>query len=141
MRRIMLGLGAWIALGGLGACVLTGGLDPEATPDRGAEDFTALCAPCHGATGRGDGALAAGLERPPADLTGLSARNGGAFPMAYVMQKIWGYAEGQAPMAIMPRFGPVLDSPIVLFDSGDGIETPTPERLVDLANYLTTIQK
>ncbi len=38
-------------------------------------------------------------------------------------------------------FGPVLDSAPVLFDAGDGISTPTPKRLVDLANYLITLQR
>lgn len=140
MRNTMQAITGWLALGLLAACVMPG-QDPEATPDRGAEDFAALCAPCHGPSGVGDGPLAKGLDHPPADLTGLAARNGGSFPLPYVMHKIWGYAEGQAPMAIMPQFGPVLDSPIVLFDSGDGIQTPTPERLVDLANYLATIQR
>jgi hypothetical protein len=40
----------------------------------------------------------------------------------------------------MPQFGPLLDSPTVLVDVGDGIQTPTPERLIDLADYLKTIQ-
>lgn len=139
MRRIMVAICGWVALGAVTACVMPA-MTPDQTPDRGAEDFAALCAPCHGPGGKGNGPLAPTLEHPPADLTGLSARNGGSFPMARVMHKIWGYAEGQAPLDIMPQFGPVLDSPIVLFDAGDGIATPTPERLVDLANYLATLQ-
>ncbi len=35
---------------------------------RGARLFAALCAPCHGASGRGDGALAASIARPAMDL-------------------------------------------------------------------------
>ena len=38
------------------------------------------CVACHGATGRGDGSLAADLDTPPPDLTGIAARNGGTFP-------------------------------------------------------------
>jgi high-affinity iron transporter len=43
---------------------------PSATPSlsRGAEVYQANCAGCHGAVGRGDGPLAAGLEPPPANL-------------------------------------------------------------------------
>jgi mono/diheme cytochrome c family protein len=135
--RMLVAVGGWMALAALAACVMP----VTATPDHGAEDFNTLCAPCHGPSGRGDGPLALSLAHPPADLTGLAARNGGTFPMARVLHKIWGYAEGKAPVTIMPKFGPVLDSPIVLFDAGDGIQTPTPQRLVDLANYVATLQR
>ena len=44
---------------------------PRQIPDLGpaAADFTTHCAVCHGATGRGDGPAAKGLNPPPADLT------------------------------------------------------------------------
>jgi high-affinity iron transporter len=43
---------------------------PAVTPSlsRGAEVYQANCAGCHGTIGRGDGALAAGLTPPPANL-------------------------------------------------------------------------
>jgi high-affinity iron transporter len=43
---------------------------PALTPSlsRGAEVYQANCAGCHGAVGRGDGQLAAGLNPPPANL-------------------------------------------------------------------------
>ena len=59
--------------------------------------------------------------------------------MARVMSKIWGYSAGAVP-SMMPEFGPLLDSPIVLVDVGDGVQTPTPERLIDLGEYLKSIQ-
>ena len=121
----------------LAACV------PGQTPSQptsGAEDFDELCAPCHGATGKGDGPMGKTLAHRPADLTGLAARHGGKFPMAYVMSKIWGYSHGGAPGALMPKFAPLMEGPTVLVDTGDGIQTPTPLRLVEIANYLTTIQ-
>src|SRR3954462_8352608 len=40
---------------------------------RGATVYRANCAGCHGQVGRGDGAMAAGLNPKPADLTDLSA--------------------------------------------------------------------
>ena len=119
----------------LAACV-----PPGVAPTTGASDFAALCASCHGPTGVGNGDMAAGLAIKPADLTGLAARNGGAFPMARVMSKIWGYSRGAAATSMMPAFGPLLDSPTVLVDVGDGVQTPTPERLIDLADYLVSIQ-
>ncbi|MEO8242091.1 MAG: cytochrome C [bacterium] len=116
-------------------------LPPGVPPTSGASDFADLCAPCHGTTGVGNGPMAADLPRRPADLTGLSARNGGEFPLKRVMNKIWGYSRGKSVPSMMPKFGPLLQSQTVLVDVGDGIPTPTPERLIDLANYLATIQK
>jgi len=49
---------------------------PAQTPSlaRGAEVYQADCASCHGAVGRGDGALAAGLVPPPTNLADGPAR-------------------------------------------------------------------
>ncbi|WP_041669717.1 c-type cytochrome [Cereibacter sphaeroides] len=117
----------------LAACVAAPGVPT------GRADFSALCAGCHGATGRGDGEMAALLDRKPADLTTLSARNGGRFPGTRVMAQIWGYAKTGG--RVMPEFGPLLDSETVPFDGGDGILTPTPIRLVQLEQYLRTLQQ
>ena len=106
----------------------------------GAQDFAAYCSVCHGAAGKGDGALAAELAKKPADLTMLAAKNGGVFPTTRVMAQIWGYA-GKKGQGVMPDFGPLLDGELVLYDSGDGIETPTPIRLVQIAEYVKTLQK
>jgi len=57
---------------------------PAVTPSlsRGAEIYQANCAGCHGAVGRGDGAMAAGLTPPPANLAdGAALRN--ASPLDY----------------------------------------------------------
>lgn len=123
--------------------ILLAGCVPGETPSKptsGRSDFTELCAPCHGSSGRGDGEMAPGLAHPPADLTRLAKRHGGVFPMAYVMSKIWGYEKGGAPGALMPKFGALMDGPTVLVDTGDGIQTPTPLRLVEIANYIASIQ-
>ena len=119
----------------LAACV-----DGNEPADTGAEDYAAYCAACHGPTGKGDGAAAAGLARKPADLTQLSASNKGAFPTTRVMAQIWGYA-GAKGRGIMPDFGPLLQGEMVPYDGGDGIETPTPVRLVELAEYLKRLQQ
>jgi mono/diheme cytochrome c family protein len=129
-------IAALVLTGALAACVLPGAKKQVPT---GAEDFVAYCAACHGTTGVGNGEVAATLPKPPANLTSISTRNGGPFPMARVMSKIWGYAQKDG--VVMPQFSPLLDSDLVLFDSGDGIQTPTPLRLVQLAEYLKTLQK
>ncbi len=106
----------------------------------GAQDYAAYCSACHGASGAGDGELAAELATKPADITSLSAKNGGAFPTTRVMAQIWGYA-GKKGQDVMPDFGSLLDGELVPYDGGDGIETPTPIRLVQIAEYLETLQK
>ena len=131
--RIIL-LTAALALGG---CV-DGGTKGENTSP--AKDFADYCAGCHGAGGKGDGAAAAGLPKDPADLTRLSARNGGDFPATRVMAQIWGYAKAKG-RGVMPDFAPMMTGDLVPYDGGDGIETPTPERLVAIAEYLKTLQK
>ncbi len=44
---------------------------PRKTPDlaRGAQLYSESCASCHGATGAGDGPMAAGMQPPPVDFT------------------------------------------------------------------------
>jgi mono/diheme cytochrome c family protein len=46
----------------------------------GASMFNAYCASCHGLDGKGGGPAAKALAKAPADLTKISARNGGTFP-------------------------------------------------------------
>ena len=113
--------------------------EPEAPT--GADDFATYCAACHGSSGRGDGPAALGLDRKPADLTRISARNGGAFPGTAVMAKIWGYTGSRDGESPMPEFGPLLQGDLVPYDGGDGIKTPTPIRLVQIAEYLRLLQE
>lgn len=103
------------------------------------EDF---CLSCHGASGRGDGPAAAGLDHPPADLTRIAARNGGTFPTTRVMSVIDGYTRRGDRASVMPELGVALqEGPVVLYDAGDGVATPTPANLVALANYLQRLQR
>lgn len=117
----------------LGACM------PEDAPT-GAEDFASYCAACHGPSGKGDGSGAGGLATRPADLTLIAARNGGVFPGTEVMAKIYGYT-GRDSASAMPQFGPLLQGDLVPYDGGDGIATPTPIRLVQLAEHLKAFQE
>lgn len=125
-----------VAALGLGACVIAGAPEPVPT---GAQDFADFCAGCHAISGKGDGEVAATLSRRPADLTLLARRNGGTFPTTQVMAKIWGYTGGKGS-GVMPNFGPLLDSDTIPYDGGDGIMTPTPLRLVQIAEHLQAIQ-
>lgn len=130
MRIIGPGLAAVLALG---ACVTprqTGAMT-------GAARYADHCAACHGPGGRGDGVLAAGLPVSPADLTALSARNGGVFPWSMVMARVHGYA-GRA--GEMPEFGTILTGPMVSWSDETGTPVETPAGLLAIARYLETIQ-
>ncbi len=108
----------------------------------GAEDYATFCSACHGPQGKGNGDLAGEFNPRPADLTTLSKRNSGTFPTTKVMAQIWGY-KGKKGQGVMPDFGDLMDADnvtLVLYDGGDGIETPTPVRLVQVAEYLKSIQ-
>ena len=129
MQRLSL-----IALALLAACTEP----PEVS---GRDDYANYCAACHGALGKGDGPAAEGLPKAPANLTTLSARNGGTFPLVRVMSVIDGYARRDQHGSGMPEFGLVLEEgDLEMVETGDGILTPTPVRLVALANYLKTLQ-
>lgn len=129
-------LGALLALA---ACFP---LKPAEPPiPTGQEDFNAVCATCHGPGGKGDGPSAAGLPKKPANLTLLAKNNGGTFPTTAVMAQIWGYSGGGKNGSVMPSFAPLLEgSQMVLYDGGDGILTPAPVRLVNVAEYIKTLQ-
>ena len=128
-----------LLVAGLAACLPTGRTETATAIPTGAQDYEQYCAICHGTGGKGDGDVAATLPQRPADLTGIAARNGGTFPMTRVMAHIWGYAQENG--RVMPKFAPLLDGNMVLFDGGDGIATPTPVRLVQLAEYVKGLQK
>lgn len=118
------------------ACAMQG---PQ--PEAGRAYYQDMCASCHGEDGRGDGPAAEGLKVKPSDLTTIAARNGGTFPRVAVMSMIDGYNRAKGHGGMMPVFDPLLRGPKVLIDTGDGIETPTPARLVDLADYIQTLQR
>jgi mono/diheme cytochrome c family protein len=102
--------------------------------------FAQHCAPCHGSDGKGGGDAAASLGTEPADLTRIADRRGGVWPMLEVMSIIDGYTRRVAPRADMPVIADLSEGPIVEFDTGNGVVTSVPERLVALADYLESIQ-
>lgn len=112
---------------------------PVTRLDVARQDFADHCASCHGADARGDGPAAGGMNVPPPDLTLLSERNGGAFPLVEVMSQIDGYTRGPSAM---PEFGSLLlEDTMVMVETSPGVQTPTPERLVLMARYLETLQR
>lgn len=131
MRAIMAGTAA-LALAG---CMPA----PEVS---GRADFEAFCAGCHGADAQGAGPAAAGLGLAAPDLTGIAARNGGVFQRNAVMSVIDGYTRRDQHGSQMPEMGPLIEEGrLVLVPGPTGAMTPTPARLVALADYLESIQR
>lgn len=121
------------------ACGVTGCVAPI---EVGRRDFQEFCVACHGDTGAGNGWAAEHLEKRPADLTTISKRNNGEFPTIAVMGTIDGYSRRLHGNMTMPEFGPMLQAgDLVLLETGPGVFTPTPERLIALASYIETLQK
>ena len=109
--------------------------------EEGAEAFANHCAGCHGPEAQGDGPMAALMRVEPADLTGLSARNGGEFPMARVIERIDGTTDVMAHGGPMPVFGLLLQGPSAATVAPDGREIVAPEEIVSIAEWLATLQR
>ncbi len=109
------------------------------SPAEGQRLYAQNCVQCHGSTGQGDGELAQDMMRKPANLTQISAQNGGDFPRTRVLSAIDGYAKGTRGGA-MPEFGAFLDGPTVPVTLEDGSQTPVPRPLAALLRYLESIQ-
>ena len=103
---------------------------------QGEQLFNGYCAPCHGRTGKGDGPTAQALKTPPADLTLLARRNGGAFPRDRVTRLIEEGlpAEEAHGSKEMPVWGPIF-SALAL-----GSFKATNPRVEDVVTYLESIQ-
>lgn len=114
--------------------------EPDISRDDGQALFAENCAICHGFDARGGGPLATELDTRSADLTQIAARRGGVWPMLEVMSIIDGYTRRTDPRKDMPIITGVTGGPMVDFDSGNGDMTPTPARLIALAEYLEGLQ-
>jgi mono/diheme cytochrome c family protein len=112
----------------------------ESTGADGRALFVENCAACHGIEGNGDGPEAVGLATRPADLTRIAARRDGVWPMLEVMAIVDGYTGLTNPRENMPAIEGIVEGPMVDFDSGNGLTTPVPARLVSIVEYLESIQ-
>ena len=124
----------------LGALQISAGTAHATTLEEGKILFAETCAACHGERARGDGPEAANLSTQPADLTKIAARRDGIWPILEVMSIIDGYTKQIAPREDMPIIEEITDGPMIEFDTGNGIKTTIPTRLLALAEYLESIQ-
>lgn len=84
--------------------------------------------------------MAAKFGMRPANLTLLRQRNGGVFPTEGVMAQINGYP-GRHDFGGMPEFERELGGPTVDWATASGEVIATPQALIDIAQYLETIQQ
>jgi mono/diheme cytochrome c family protein len=110
-------------------------------PVAGADLYIRYCAACHGMEARGDGGMAAILTILPADLTVLSAGNGGIFPVARVAAQIDGRDPVLAHGGVMPLFGDFFDGQDTAIRSEAGQPILTSRPLADLVAFLEAIQE
>jgi mono/diheme cytochrome c family protein len=99
------------------------------------------CSVCHGPRGMGDGTMSGQMKVPPADLTQLSAKAGGTFPLAYVTEVIKG--GGTAHGGQMPAWGLIFlkDFEAFTFDTPAGDRAMVERRVGYLAAYIESLQK
>ncbi len=102
--------------------------------------FQENCISCHGIAGQGDGPIAKQLNTAPADLTKISARRDGVWPMLEMMSIIDGYSRNTVPREDMPVFENFLDNEMVEFDTGNGEAILVPSKLIEIVEYLEALQ-
>lgn len=112
----------------------------------GEASFMVNCAVCHGANGSGNGPILDFLKSAPADLTGLSERNGGQFPFKRVYEVIADADQNRGHgTSEMPIWGNRFNADIIALvgefgSSGSGIPSAQ-SRILELVFYLATIQE
>jgi mono/diheme cytochrome c family protein len=113
----------------------------EAQSNAGAAEYVRACASCHSLTGHGDGPLAEYMTVAVPDLTQISARNDGVFPMLEVIQIIDGRTGVRAHGGPMPVWGDRFEA-TAASEAGDyGAEVMVRGRILALATYLEAIQQ
>ena len=103
----------------------------------GSDTYAFYCAPCHGKDGKGRGPVASALKAPPADLTRLSARNGGVFPKDRVRLFVTNGEQNAIAAhgtSAMPVWGPTFRA----LETSDKVVSV---RIFNVVAYLESIQQ
>jgi len=113
----------------------------ETEHELGKEMFLQYCSTCHGAEARGDGPLTMDLTVKVADLTKISARNDGEFPMLQVIQTIDGRSGVRGHGGPMPVYGGLFREELTPLVGRLGVEAIIRGRTLALAEYLLSLQE
>lgn len=108
--------------------------------------YMANCAVCHGANGNGNGPIVDFLKSAPSDLTKISERNGGVFPIEQVYAVIADAEQNRAHgTSEMPIWGNRFNADIIAQEGEYGTGhsgVPTAQaRILELVYFLATIQE
>lgn len=126
-----------LALGAL--CLVAPGA--QAQDQIGAEEYGNYCAVCHGDDGTGGGTLAEIMTVPVPDLTKISERNDGAFPV----QKIFMIVDGRTGIRghgyPMPVWGKRYEAEADETYGPFGAEQVVRARILELVFFLQGIQR
>lgn len=106
----------------------------------GRETFQRYCAVCHGIEATGQGPMQSVLLVAPANLTRLTAQNGGVFPLLRVVKRI----DGRDPLVShgseMPIYGDFFEGSDVALKTEAGQPILTSRPVADLVAYLQELQ-
>lgn len=116
----------------------TGAMAQSAT---GAGIYMENCAGCHGEAAMGDGPLSSMINAEVPDLTVLSRRYSGEFPLVDVVRKIDGRVQMRGHGDPMPVFGAMLSGASAVIDTADGTPIVTKAAVLAVADYLESLQR
>ena len=125
---------------GLAALLLASWPVTTQADDAGMTSFQQYCATCHGVDAKGAGPLTDLLTEKVPDLTGLSARNDGVFPMLDVLHIIDGRTGLRGHGGPMPVYGALFDAEVGAGDDFGPI-LYTRGKILSIAMYLEGIQQ
>jgi mono/diheme cytochrome c family protein len=111
--------------------------------DFGKREYDSNCASCHGLKGKGDGPYKPFLTKSPSDLTVLSKKNGGVFPIDRVYSIIDGREQiGGGHGGDMPVWGREysLKGGEAYFDVPYDPQAYVRTRILSLAEYISRLQ-
>lgn len=120
--------------------ILVGGAALAQDTSTGVALYQQHCATCHGIEGTGHGPMAGVMVIKPADLTVLTAGNGGVFPTERVVKRIDGRDALVSHGSPMPVYGHFFDGKDVAVKAPSGQPIMTSQPIVDLLAYLQSLQ-
>lgn len=121
---------------------LAGQAAAQGKVDAGKREYDANCATCHGADGKGNGPSAGILSKAVPDITTLSRRNGGVFPITRVYSTIEGEGIASHGSRDMPIWGADyrMKAAEYYIDVPYNAEVYVRTRILSLAEYLFRLQ-
>lgn len=124
----------------------SGFADDKDRLDIGKREYLNRCAVCHGQSGKGDGGAIDILKTAPADLTTLSKKNGGVFPVDRVSavidgrQLVKGHGSRDMPIWGKEYSTETAKAEAYFFDMPFTMEMYVRSRILALIDYLNRIQ-